>query len=120
HALATAAGDVEEVRVAKPAVVVLQCQRHEDIGLRRPPERHRQDADNFVRVSVERHAASHDRRIHPKPSLPQTVRQDCNTIAAQRFFLRAKVASQYGLNTKNGEKCWRYRQSTEPLRSAAA
>ena len=74
HAVAQPADHLEEMRGAQRAIVIVERQRHDDVGLRRPPETRRQHADDLERSAVERDGAADDRRIGAEAAPPQRRR----------------------------------------------
>ena len=114
------ADHIEEMRAAERAIVVVERQRQEDFRLRRPPERPRQDADDFVRVAVEDRGAADDAGVGAEAATPQRVGQQHDLIASVDLFVVAQVAAERRSDAERREKRRRHAESEQALRLAGA
>ena len=60
----------------------------------------RQDADNFVRLAVERDRTAYDAGVGVEAAAPEVVAQDHDMIATHLIVLERKRSSQLRLNAE--------------------
>ena len=65
--------DVEKMGGAQRAIVIVERERHHDVGTARPPEVSRQHADDLEGIAVEGDRPADDRRIGAEAAPPQPV-----------------------------------------------
>ena len=95
---------LEEMRRAQGAIVVVERERHHDIGSRRPPKLRRKYANDLERVAVERDRPADDRRIGTKAPAPELIRKQHDAVPADGFLLRPEVAAERRRQADYAEK----------------
>ena len=86
------------------AIVIVERERHDDVGTGRPPEMRRQHADDFERVAVERDRAADDRRIGAEAPPPQRIAEQDDAVAADGFLLGAEIAAERRRHADHAEE----------------
>ena len=93
-----------------------QSERQPDVGQpRRETHRHGHDADDHVRLPVQRQGATDDAGIRLEMTAPQPLADDGDAIGARLIFRRGKGAARERRDTHRLEHARRRERSVQPL-----
>src|SRR5207249_868482 len=92
--VAQPANHLEEMSRPQGAIVIVERERHHNIGSRRPPKLRRKYADDLERVAVERDRSAEDRWIATEAPAPELIREQHYAVPADGFLLRSEVAAE--------------------------
>jgi len=92
--VAQPAEDLEEVRGAQRAVVVVERKRYDDVRLQGPPEPRGHHSDDLERVAVELDRAADHGRIGAEAPAPKRVGQKHHPVPPANLFFGAEVAAE--------------------------